>query len=46
MFKLQLFVKLANANVIEIKKLVLIRFAIHVHVFIKINVKKYDKMIF
>ena len=41
-FKLQLVVKLANVNVIEIKILVLLSFAL----FIKITVNKYDKIIF
>ena len=41
-FKLQLCKKLANCNVIEIKRLVLMSLVL----FIKINAKKYDKMIF
>ena len=42
MFKLQWCVKLANCNVIEIKGLIFLSFVL----FIKMNVKKYDKMLF
>ena len=42
MFKLHLCVKLANFNVIQIKRRILLRFVL----FTKMNVKKYDKMIF
>ena len=41
-FKLQLCIELAKFNVIEITKLTLLIFAL----FIKINVNKYDKIIF
>ena len=41
-FKLQLCIKLANFNVIEVERLILLRFAL----IIKITVNKYDNMIF